>query len=197
MVKTKPSTGPPTEMLQAMPRARITARNSVPTNELILPTPDINLDTPVVEFTNSAATRGRNSVPTNELILPTPEINLNTPVVEVNSSAATRGRNSLPTNDFIMPTTDIDLHPPVVEVSSSATTQGSDDEDDVPDQGNLGAFANFLVKIDLKVRSMELANARKGAMPDNPLQFRGNKNISHDKCVKKCWVKIAQPVFRA
>ena len=72
-----------------------------------------------------------------------------------------------------------------MEVSSSAATTGSDDEDFVPDDTRPGEFANFLVKMDLQVRSMELANARKGAVPDNPLQFRGDANMIKDKPVKK------------
>ena len=95
-------------------------------------------------------------------------------------------RNAAPPyEDLKLQMIESDLRPPLGEVTSSAATYVSDDEDYVSDKRRPGEFANFLVKMDMQVRSMELANARKGAAPGNPLEGRVRDILSKDNRVKK------------
>jgi len=91
-------------------------------------------------------------------------------------------RNAAPPyKDLKLQTIESDLHP----VTSSAVTYVSDDEEYDSDERRPGEFANFLVKMDMQVRSMELANARKGAAHGNPLEHRVRDIPSKDGRVKK------------
>ena len=100
--------------------------------------------------------------------------------------AMTAARNAAPPyKDLKLQTIESDLHPPVGEVTSSAVTYVSDDEEYDSDERRPGEFANFLVKMDMQVRSMELANARKGAAHGNPLEHRVRDIPSKDGRVKK------------
>ena len=91
-------------------------------------------------------------------------------------------RNAAPPyKDLKLQTIESDLHP----VTSSAVTYVSDDEDYVPDKRRPGELSNFLVKMNTQVRSMELANARKGAAPGNPLEDRVRDILSKGNRVKK------------
>ena len=95
-------------------------------------------------------------------------------------------RNAAPPyKDLKLQTIESDLHPPGGEVTSSVATDVSDDEDYVSEKKRPGEFATFLVKMDMQVRSMELANARKGAAPGNALECRVRDILSKDNRVKK------------
>ena len=176
-LKFKRITGPATEKSKAWQRATIAARNAQPPYEdLKLQSTEIDLHRPGMEISSSASTNTPALHDPIEVKIKKTKLKglkfkrITGPATEESKAwqrAMIAGRHA---------------KPPYDELKLQSTT-GSDDEDIVPDDTRPGAFANFLVKMDLQVRSMELANARKGDARTR--EFRGDANMIKNKPVKK------------
>jgi len=176
-LKFKRITSPATEESKAWQRALISGRHAKPPyDELKLQTTEIDFQPPGMEVSSSASTNASALHDPIEVKIKKTKLKglkfkrITSPASEESKAwqrALISGRHA---------------KPPYDELKLQSTTS-SDDEDIVPDDTSPGAFANFLVKMDLQVRSMELANARKGDARTR--EFRGDANMIKNKPVKK------------